>query len=68
MKRFAFLFTVGGKIVISRENSLQLQHRMRDGTNSKAVRDDVAHFVEHSFPGDDMSLCTGEVIFCISGW
>jgi len=62
MKRFAYLFTIGGKIVVSRETSVALLHRMK--SEPAAVRDEVEDFITTSYPGDDMQLPTGEFIFC----
>jgi hypothetical protein len=66
MKRFAYLFTLGGKIVVSRENEVQLRHRVK--SEPKEIRDKVANFIKTSFPGDDMQLPSGEFIFCVAGW
>ena len=62
MKKFAYLFPMGPSIVVSRENAVQLQHRMKRETQD--IQDEVADFIKNSSPGHDMSLPTGEFIFC----
>jgi hypothetical protein len=64
MKKFAYLFPMGPSIVVSRENLVQLQHRMQ--REPQAVQDEVADFIKNSSPGDDMVLPTGEFIFCVA--
>ena len=64
MKKFAYLFTIAGKIVVSRENMVQLRHRMK--TEPQAVREEVDEFMALSQPGHDMQLPTGEFIFCVA--
>jgi hypothetical protein len=64
MKKFAYLFTLGGKIVISRDNLIELQRRVRNEPGD--VQAEVADFIKNSSPGDDMQLPTGEFIFCVS--
>ena len=64
MKQFAYLFTVGGKIVISREPSIHLQDRMK--REPENVREAVREFIEYSAPGEDFRVSTGEVIFCVA--
>ena len=62
MKKFAYLFTLGGDIVISRDNSVQLQHRVKN--DSEHIRNQVEAFIRDSFPGDHIQLTNGEFIFC----
>lgn len=61
MKKFAYLFTLGGRIVWSSENENSLMTRM--ATEPKAVHEDVREFVDTSTPGMHMQLPTGEFIF-----
>ena len=62
MKRFAYLFTIGNKIVWSGENEVSLTHRMK--SEPKEVRDEVEEFIGLAQPGYHLELPTGEFIFC----
>jgi hypothetical protein len=62
MKKFAYLFTLGGKIVRSSENQVSLNHRMESETEH--VQREVEDFALKSNPGDFMQMPTGEFIFC----
>ena len=62
MKKFAYLFTVGGKIVWSSENQVSLQHRLKSAP--QATRDMADDFIGDSTSGMHIQLPTGEFIFC----
>ena len=62
MKKFAYLFTLGTKIVWSSENQVSLKHRLKN--EPEWVRKEADEFIEKSKPGDFMQLPTSEFISC----
>ena len=61
MKKFAYLFTLGGRIVWSSENENSLMTRL--AMVPKSVHEEVWEFIAHSTPGQHIQLPTGEFIF-----
>ena len=61
-KSFAYLFTLGPKIVWSGETPNSLATRI--ATEPKNVVLEVQEFIKRSTAGDHMSLDTGEMIWC----
>ena len=62
MKKFAYLFTLGDKIVWSSETEVSLVNRMK--SEPSAVREEVGVFIQFSKPGDHIQIPSGEFIFC----
>lgn len=64
MKKFAFLFTLGNKIVWSGDTPTQLLNRVSEEADLVIK---VAEFINVAHAGHHMELPTGEFIFCTKG-
>lgn len=65
MKKFAYLFTINGKIVWSAETAETLSNRVVQ--EPTAVQATVKEFIETAPAGHHIELPTGEFIFCTNG-
>ena len=64
MKRYAYVFSIGSKIVWSGDNEEMLRNRVR--TENESVKEEVEHFIKTCEVGDFMTIEPyGEMIFCV---
>jgi hypothetical protein len=64
MKKYAYVFSIGTKIVWSGDNEETLRNRVR--TEKDTVKEDLEKFIKTCEPGDFMVIEPyGDMIFCV---